>query len=179
MPVLLLLLLAAAVVSCFHLSPEARVLRDSVNQASGVTWRQRLTLHAGYFTLGAIRAGLSRVRLDPAARAALQSVDAAGVGIYQLPAGAAPPDRAVVLAAADLAMAGRRWERVVGVIDGSDLVAVYVPHRLSGHRLKCCVLVLDGKKMVLVSARGNPEPLLDCALAHAGAGDRARIWAQR
>jgi hypothetical protein len=32
-----------------------------------------------------------------------------------------------MLAAADSAMTARGWERVVGVMDGKDLVAVYLP----------------------------------------------------
>ena len=118
------------------------------------------------FALSAVRAGLSFVKLDAGARAALQSVRGAEVGVYQLPSGAKPPDRAAMLAAADAAMAGRGWDRVVGVMDGRDLVAVYLPDEIaSARRMKCCVMVFDGREMVVVSARANLEPLLEYALA--------------
>ena len=34
-----------------------------------------------------------------------------------------------MLVAADSAMTARGWERVVGVMDGRDLVAVYLPEK--------------------------------------------------
>ncbi len=179
MLVLLVVLLAAGVASCFFLGSDARALRDELIESSGVEWRQEIALNAGYLTLGAVRAGLSCVRLEPEARAALQSVKAASVGVYELPEGTPPPDRAAMLAAADSAMTARGWERVVGVIDGHDLVTVYCPKKVSVHRLKCCVMVFDGKEMVLVSAQGNPEPLLEYALAQPGLGVPAWRLAQR
>ena len=177
---LLLVLLAAGVASCFRLGSDARSLRNELMKSSGVEWRQQIALNAGRLTLGAVRAGLSCVKLDPVARAALQSVRTAGVGVYQLPSGTPPPDRAAMLAAADSAMTARGWERAVGVMDGHDLVAVYVPkENISARRLKCCVMVFDGEEMVLVSAQGNLEPLLKYALNQPGLGAQARRLAQR
>ena len=82
------------------------------------------------------------------------------------------------LAAADSAMAARGWERVAGVMDGHDLVTVYLLNKVSVHRVKCCVMVFDGKELVLVSAEGNPEPLVKYALAQPGLGAQARWLAQ-
>jgi hypothetical protein len=179
-PLLLLVLLAAGVASCFRLGSDARALRNELIRSSGVEWRQQIALNAGRLTLGAVRAGLSCARLDPGARAALQSIRTAGVGVYQLPSGTPPPDRAAMLAAADSAMTARGWERVVGVMDGQDLVTVYLPGKnVSVHRLKCCVMVFDGEEMVLVSAQGNLEPLLKYALDQPGLGAQARRLAQR
>src|SRR5208282_2321347 len=93
-PLLLLVLLAAVVASCFRLGSDARALRNELIKSSGVEWRQQIALNAGRFTLGAVRAGLSFARLDPGARAAVQSIRAAGVGVYQLPSGTPPPNRA-------------------------------------------------------------------------------------
>jgi hypothetical protein len=179
-PLLLLVLLAAGVASCFRLGSDARALRNELIRSSGVEWRQQIALNAGRLTLGAVRAGLSCARLDPGARAALQSIRTAGVGVYQLPSGTPPPDRAAMLAAADSAMTARGWERVVGVMDGQDLVTVYLPGKnVSVHRLKCCVMVFDGEEMVLVSAQGNLEPLLKYALDQPGLCAQARQLAQR
>jgi hypothetical protein len=179
-PLLLLVVLAAGVASCFRLGSDSRALRDGLIKSSGVEWRQQIAVNAGYLTLGAVRAGLSCVKLDPAVRAALQSVRTAGVGVYQLPSGTPPPDRAAMLVGADLAMTARGWERVVGVMDGKDLVAVYLPGKnVSVHHLKCCVLVFDGKEMVLVSAQGNPEPLLTYALNQPGLRAQTKWLAQR
>jgi len=65
-------------------------------------------------------------------------------------------------------------------MDGHNLVAVYVPGKnISAHHLKCCVLVVDGKEMVLVSVQGNPEPLLRYALAQPGPGAQSPWLARR
>jgi hypothetical protein len=165
-PLLLLLLVGAGVASFFHLGSDARALRNELIKSNGVEWRQQIALNGNWLTLGAIRAGLSFVNLDPGARAAIQSVRSAGVGVYQLASGAPLPHRGAMLVTADSAMTARGWERVVGVLDGEDLVAIYVPEKnISVHHLKCCVLVFDGKELVLVSVQGNPEPLVKYALA--------------
>jgi len=178
MLVLLVVLVAAGVASCFYLGSDVRALRDEVIQSSGAAWRRQIVVNASYLPLGIVRAGLSCARLDPAARAALRSVHAAGVGVYQL-SGGSPPDRAAMLAAADSAMTARGWERAVGVADGRNLVTVYFPKKISVQRLKCCVMVFDGKELVLVSAQGNPEPLLEYALAQPGVDDQMRWLARR
>jgi len=179
-PPLLLLLLGVGVASFFCLGSDARALRNGLMKSSGVEWRQQIALNAGHLTLDAVRAGLSRVRLDPGARAALQSIRGAEVGVYQLAPGTPPPGRSAMLGAADSAMTVRGWERVVGVMDGHNLVAVYLLEKnITAHRLQCCVLVFDGKEMVLVSVEGNPEPLLRYAFDKAGLEAQARSLAQR
>lgn len=179
-PPLLLLLLGAGVASFFLLGSDTRALRNGLMKSSGVAWRQQIALNAGHLTVGAVRAGLSRANLDPATCAALQSVRSAEVGVYQLAPGTPPPDGAAMLAGADSAMTFRGWERTVGVMDGHNLVAVYLPGKnISAHRLKCCVLVLDGREMVLVSVQGNPEPLLRYAFNQATLHAPARWLAQR
>jgi hypothetical protein len=179
-PLLFFLALAAGVASFFHLGSDVRALRNGLMKSSGVEWRQKIAVNANYLTLGAVRAGLSCVKLDPGAHAALQSVRSAGVGIYRLTPGTPLPDRAAMLAAADSAMTARGWQRVVGVMDSRNLVAIYLPGKnISVHRLKCCVMVFDGKEMVLVSARGNLEPLLTYALKQPGLCDQAKWLAQR
>jgi hypothetical protein len=177
---LLTVVIAVEVVSCFHLSSDAKALRNSLIKSSGVEWRQQIALNAGGLTLSAVRAGLSFVNLDAGARAALQSVRGAEAGIYQLPSGAKPPDRAALLAAADAAMTARGWDRVVGVMDGRDLVTVYLPGKTtSARRMKCCVMVLDGQEMVVVSARADLEPLLKYALAQPAIAARMRSLVRR
>ena len=168
-PLLLLIVLAVMVANCFRLPPEIRALRNELILSGGVGWQQKIALNADTLPLGVVRAGLSWVRLDPGARAAVQSIRSASVGVYQLASGTPLPDRAAMLAAADSAMNARGWERVVGVVNGHDVVAVYLPgENISIRRMKCCVMVFDGKEMVLVSARGNLEPLLQYAFAQPG-----------
>ena len=177
---LLPILIAVEVVSCLHLSSDTRALRNSLIKSSGIAWRQRIALHAGGLTLSAVRAGLSFVHLDAGARAALQSVRGAEVGVYQLPSGAKLPDRTALLAAADAAMSARGWERMVGVMDGHDLVGVYLPGKTTfPRRMKCCLMVFDGQEMVVVSARANLEPLFKYALTQPDIAAKLRLLARR
>ena len=63
--------------------------------------------------------------------------------------------------AADKCMRRRGWDRVVGVAQGRQFVAVYMPRNLlSVKRMACCVAVLNEQDLVVASARGNLEPLL-------------------
>jgi hypothetical protein len=150
------------VASYFHLSSDTRALRNGLMQASGVEWRQQIGLNVGSLTFGALRAGLSFFPLDPEARAAVQAVRGAEVGIYELES-TRDPDSAAMLAVADRVLNARGWERVVGVLHGDELVGVYLPAKpFSARRVKCCVLVFDGNRMVMVRATTNLKPLLEC-----------------
>ena len=162
-PFVVLAVLAVGVISYFHLSSDTRMLRSELTRASGAEWRQQIGLNIGSVTLGLARAGLSFAPLDPEARVALRAVRGVEVGIYQLASGSKRPDRTAMLNAADGVMRTRGWERVVGVLDHDQLVGVYLPAKItSARRMKACVMVLDGHQMVVVSARADLEPLLEC-----------------
>jgi hypothetical protein len=158
-------MIVVGVTSYFRLSSDTKALRNGLIRSSGVEWRQRIALNAGGLTFGAVRRGLSFFPLDTKARAALETVRCAEVGIYELASDAAAPDSATMLTSADKVMNGRGWDRVVGVIDSDDLVAVYISEKTkSARRIECCVMVCDGRQMVLVSAQANLQPLLQMAL---------------
>jgi len=162
-PLVVLGVIALGVASYFHLSSDTRALRNGLMKASGVEWRQHIGLNIGRGTFGVVRTGLSFVPLDPKAQAAIQAARGVEVGIYELSPGAKAPDGAAMLAGADKVLNARGWERVVGVLDGEDLVGVYLPREaILAQQVKCCVMVFDGRQMVLVSARANVEPLLEC-----------------
>ena len=155
--------MALGAASYFHLSSDTRALRNGLLKASGVEWRQQIGLNIGSGTLGVVRAGLSFVPLDAEAQAAVQTVRGLEVGIYELAIGAKPPDGAAMLSAADTVLKERGWERLVGILDGEELVGVYVPGKdISVRQVKCCVLVFDGRQMILASAKADIQPLLHC-----------------
>jgi len=155
--------LALGVASYFHLSSDTRTLRNELTQASEAEWRQQIGLNIGSMTLGAVRGGLSFAPLDPRAKAALRGVRGIEVGIYEMTSESNRPDRAAMLTVADSVMSARGWERAVGVLDGEQMVGVFLPAKISSaKRMKCCVVVLDGRQMVVVSARADLEPLLEC-----------------
>jgi hypothetical protein len=157
--------LALGVASYFRLSSDTRALRNELTKASGTKWRQQIGLNVGSMTLGAVRGGLSFARLDPKAQEVLRAargVEGVEVGVYELHSGSNPPDRAAMLTVADNVMSARGWERVVGVLDGEQVVGVFLPARItSPSRMKCCVVVLDGRQLVVVSAHADLEPLLE------------------
>jgi hypothetical protein len=157
--------LALGVASYFRLSSDTRALRNELTKASGAEWRKQIGLNVGSLTLGAVRGGLSFAKLDPKAQEVLRvvrGVEGVEVGVYELNSESKPTDSAAMLTVADTVMSARGWERVVGVLDGETMVSVFLPARMpSVSRMKCCVVVLDGRQLVLVSARADLKPLLE------------------
>jgi len=156
--------LVIGVISYFRLSPETTILRESAMAGMRGTWNKTIALNVGVLTTSAVRAGSHLFRLAPEPQAALDAVRAAEVGVYKISENAGQVDHRAILARADKAMSARRWDRVVGVSRENELVAVYVPRRgLSAQRIQCCVLVLQGKDLIVVGATGNLDPLLQIA----------------
>ena len=179
-PFVALGVIVLGVASCFHLSSDTRALRNGLMEASGVKWRQQIGLNFGSVTLGAVRAGLSFAPLDAKARAAVQALRGVEFGIYELASGTKPPDGANMLAVADRVLNARGWERVVGVLDCEQLVGVYLPAKtFSARRMKCCVLVFDGRQMVVACANADLDPLLECLRDQTGLRDKVRSLAAR
>lgn len=150
----------------FRLSPDTSALR-AIALSSGGAWQKVAALRVGWITTGLVRTGLSFVQMEPDARAALRVVRGAEVGVYELRDESGPCHRQQVLTRANKEMLARGWERVVTVAQGTDLVAVYVsPSRFSSRNLRCCVLVLQERQMVVAAAQANLEPLLEIARRH-------------
>ena len=164
---LLVLLVVVGVTSFVRLGRDARALRNSVMKSVALPCHKKIELGVGSFTLNVARAGLDFVQLDPLARQALQAVRGAEVGIYQLDFTPSLTNRAAMLSCADDAMSRRGWDRLVGVMNRSELVAAYVPKEIrSPNDVKICLVVLNGRDMVVASARSNLEPLVELALNH-------------
>jgi hypothetical protein len=160
-------LLSLSVTGCLKVSSDAAALRNSVAQAIGADWNKEIEVSVGFLTLTAVRTGLSFVDLPPEARCALQSVKGAEVGVYRRNQGYTARDGDKVLQATDTAMNGRGWDRMVTVMQGSELIAIYVPRNAGATRdLKTCLVVLHAHEMVVASARGNLEPLVGLAFQH-------------
>jgi len=164
---LLVLLVVVGVTSFVRLGRDARALRNTVMKSVALPCHKKIELSVGSFTLNVARAGLDFVQLDPMARQALQAVRGAEVGIYQLDFTPSLTNRAAMLSCADDAMSRRGWDRLVGVMNRSELVAAYVPKEIrSPNDVKICLVVLNGRDMVVASARSNLEPLVELALNH-------------
>ena len=161
--------LAVALVSigltgCFKVSTDVGALRDSVMKAAHAEREERIEIGIGPLTLNLARAGLAFVDLEPEARTMLHAVRSAEVGVYKLRSERQQLNLAAMLSAADKTMAGRGWDRVVGVMDRRELVAIYVPGQVHSTRnVKVCLLTVDGQDLVVASARSNLEPLMEMA----------------
>jgi len=171
---------ALGVVGLFHLSSEATALRETMMNAVPGQWDKKIALRVGVITTALVRGGSRFFHLPPEPRAALDALHGAEVGIYNLREEPGYVERGAILTHADKAMAERGWDRVVGVVEEHELVAVYMPHKgISPRRMKCCVAVFSGKDLVLVSARGNLEPLLAIAEKHFDHDARHHLLAWR
>lgn len=161
---------AISVSSYFWLNPETRALRNSVMQAVPGRWDKQFAGNVGGFTCGLLRYASSFFNLPPEPKAALQALHGAAAGVYKLQGASAALNYAAVLSAADQSMNRKGWERIVGVVQGRQLVAVYLPRGLrSVKRMACCVAVFNGHDLVIASARVDPAPLLALA-GEAGRG---------
>ncbi len=161
-------LLSLGLSGCFQVSSDVGALRDSVLKAAGVEWDEQIEIGVGAITLNLARAGLAFVDLDPEARAALHAVRSADVGVYKRRHGRQQLKRAAILAAADKAMSARGWDRLVGVMNRSELVAIYAPSGTrSARNLKVCLLTVNENEMVIAGARSDLDPLMEIAFNHA------------
>jgi len=129
-------------------------------------WHRRFALNVGGLTFGFARFGSSFFHLPPEPRAALQALHGVEVGVYQLEGPISLPDYAAILKTADKSMRNRGWERIVGVAQGGQFVAVYASGDLRLKDVSCCVAVLNDQNLIVVSARGNISPLLELARTH-------------
>jgi hypothetical protein len=158
---------AIAVVGMLHLGSEATILRKILMSSVPGTWDKKIAIRVGGITTALVRGGSRFFKLPPEPRAALDSLHGAEVGVYNLREEPGYVERGPILTRADKAMAARGWDRIVGVVEENNLVAVYMPHKkVSARNLRCCVVVFSGRDLVVVSARGNVEPLLALAEKH-------------
>lgn len=149
---------------------QSEALRDQLLRTAGDELDQQFELGLGYLPLALARAGLSFVEMEEDARSAMSSVREVEVGVYKFRSGNKSMDRVSMMAAADQVMERQNWYRLAGVIDNNEMVAVYTPATTHyKKKLMIKVVVVNPREMVLVSAAGNPEPLLDIAFRHINA----------
>lgn len=175
-PTLTLALLAVGVVRSFGLGPDAAALRDVATRSHGTGWQRKIEVGVGSVTVGVARTALAFLPIEPEVRTALRTFRGGSVGVYQRSSSPKKVNRADLLESADQVMRKRGWERMVGVRNRDELVAVYVPQGTTSPRnARVCVLVVNRDEMVIASVRSDLEPLLELARDHAG--KNGKLWA--
>lgn len=161
---MVLLLGVIGVTGYFRLSSDAAALRQSLMSGMSGAWQKKFAIHIGPLTTGLVRMCSHWLTLAPEPKAALDAIHGAEVGVYKLQQESVVLDAGAILARTDKAMSARGWQRAVGVSKKHELVAVYLPRRgFSSEHLKCCLLVCQGRDLVVASAQGDLEPLLQIA----------------
>ena len=148
---------------CFQVGSETRALRDAALEIGALEAEEKIEFGVGFFTVGLAKLGTRFVDMPPEVKDILGSVDGAECSVYDVRGGT--KDMAKILREADKAMDKRGFDRVVGVVERRQLVAVYIPRNVKSHRnLSISVLVLDEKQLVCATARGDLEPVVQLAL---------------
>ena len=164
--VLLPIALVVGAVACFLPGGEVRALRHSVGQALGSAPDRRIEFAVRAPVLSLARLGLRFADVPPEARTALASIRGVEVGIYETHGARSREDRARLLPLAESAMNRRGWDRVVGVLDGEAVVAVFMPRQGSSpHDLRLAVMVFNPEQTVVATVRGDAFPLANLGFA--------------
>ena len=117
------------IAGCFRLSSETTALRASLMNSSQVGWNKKIALHFGALTTAIVRTGLQFAHVESEPRAAIESVRAVEVSVYNSANGRGCVSGSAALMAADKAMSARGWERMVAVCNEHEFVVIYVPHQ--------------------------------------------------
>ena len=161
-----------AVTTVLRMGAESIGLRDAIVPIASVSSRcdTRIEINLGTGLLGVARLACGFADVPEEARIALRSVRRLQVGVYYLPdAGwGVSGEEASFMEGATAALDGRDWERVVGVVDGTDIVGVFLPRHFNSEDLvDVCVVVQSDHDLVVVSARANVSalaPLIERAM---------------
>lgn len=166
------LALGLAVASYVTLDRDASTLRRHVMRATNADWNTKVQISVGGATIGTVRTGLlfADQKEIEEARFALRAVKHASVGVYELASGSRTDwSSAAILRETDRAMQGRGWTRLVGVAGTKETVMVYTSDNLRDDGpMDLCIAVLDGRELVVVSARIEPDALGRLVERHAG-----------
>lgn len=133
--------------------------RLALSHLSG-DWHKQVELRVGgaICSVGQFAAAIAGAPAE--AQVALGCLDSAEVSVHHCDSSAAGDASAgPLLAAAVTEMRERGWDPVVTVRDHGDTVAVFTRDDGIEH-LRVCVLVLDGRDLVIATCRARPAPLL-------------------
>src|SRR5688572_5558648 len=158
--------LLIATTGCFRVSSDTQALRDVALKLQTAEAEEKIELGVGFFTVGLAKLGARFVELPPEVRGILGSVDGVECSVYELRGPAS--NFAEVLSQADERMDERGLDRVVGLLEREQLIAVYVPRKMKSHRdMSISVMVLTKSELICASARGDLDSVMQLAITKA------------
>lgn len=141
-------------------------LRSALLECVGDTRRVEINIALPGWALALGRVGASLADAPDEVQVGLDAVRSGEVGVYELTDVPDAASRGALLAKADAALLEKEgWERMVTVLEKDTLVAVYTPSTgmNPGRTIDLFVIVLDQRDLVIASARGRTEPIIELA----------------
>jgi hypothetical protein len=171
------LLLAAVLTGCGKPaisgpSPIATLdlLRPLIAETESGRWVERLEVAVTGRFFPVVGLGMKLTSVDPRIARLVRGASEVAVRVYERRSGPVAvklgglPTGRLLLDTVSERLVGLEWERVVGVRDGEQTVAVFLPAGWDGlGDVTCCVLVRGARELVMVSARMDPRPLIELA----------------
>jgi len=148
-------LMIALAIKAIEVSRESRELRAvrqawSYDNASGQSWQREVAFTGTPAVMALVRTagGWWGDRLPAEARWALGAMEQASVAIYRVGGPLACPTERLVRA--DAVLSSQGWSRRLGVCESDQVVGIYTRNGV-GRTPRLCIVVGDGKQVVLVS----------------------------
>lgn len=151
--------------SCLIPSHSTRELTHVVIRSSGGnwTWRGSGRVDSAPLILARFVSGFVE-KIPEEARMALRAARSGEAAVYERESTGRLTDYRRLLVDADRVMRDFGRERIISVLDGSQLVAIYLPSKSQSVRSACgTVLVLDQDHLVVASATADLAPLYSLA----------------
>lgn len=171
------LLLAAVLTGCGKPaisgpSPIATLdlLKPVISETDSGRWVERLEVAVTGRFFPVVGLGMKLTSVDPRIARLVRGASEVAVRVYERrsgPVAVKPGGGAIgrlLLDTVSERLVALEWERVVGVMEGEQVVAVFLPAGWDGlGDVTCCVLVRGVRELVMVSARMDPRPLIELA----------------
>ena len=157
---------------------DIRAVRGVLLKDLGVKCASKVEISAQPWVVALTRLGLGFAPLEPEARLAMKSIRSAEVGVYRLAANLNDRERCELFRQVATRMADRHWDRTVTVIGRDEMVMVFSPdEKENSSNIDAFVFVLNGRDLVLVSGRGNLDPIVELARTKMGESMPAQLAA--
>ena len=163
------------IASLFSLVKEAADLREIVIDTTSIPMQTKVQFSVGPAILGMGRVAVSFIDEAPReAKQALAAMRRASVGVYEFDRAPTDAQQIALWEATEQRVNRDGWQRIVSVNEGSQSVMIFMPQDSDAtEMLEVCVVVCEGRQLVIVSAVADSAPLM--ALAQEQMGDWAAL----